>query len=296
MLLIPGEPIVVLSRDPHGLPPQTSGAPAIAAWVAASLGTPTAFVGSIGDDAAGDLMRSTLRAVGADALAIKVGEPTATAHVDYAADGSRSFEFRLIGSAATLLQSRDLGDRPEQASWVHVSGSSLMIGGPLRDTVLVATARAKAAGATISVDPNLRAELTDPEGRTALRTLCASADVLFPSETELDQLQLEEEELTSRGVVVCRTMAAGGARLVVGDVVTEAGAVARQDEVVDPDGAGDTFAAAVIAARLAGLDWPLSLTFASEVVARAIAVPGPMTADLSPCRAQLAELRATTIR
>jgi hypothetical protein len=158
----------------------------------------------------------------------------------------------------------------------------VLFGAPLSDAVIDAVRRGRDAGATVSIDPNLRAELDDPGRRAALRELCLLAHVLFPSEGELEQLDLDADELVSRGVVVCQTMAEAGARIRHREVDVRVPAVATPDEVVDPDGAGDTFAGAAIAARLRGADWVTAASIASAVVARAIAVPGPMTATLGP--------------
>jgi sugar/nucleoside kinase (ribokinase family) len=285
MLLIPGECLVIRARNaPPESEPQPSGAPAIAAWVAASLGAPTAFVGGVGDDANGRLLRATLQRAGVvtDGLVTKTGLPTATAQVEYFADGSRAFEFAVAESAATAVHPADLGELPERATWVHVSGSALLFGGSTADTVLAAVARGRAAGALISVDPNLRAELADPGAYAMLRDLCMAVDVVFPSEGELEDLDLDEDELIGRGVVVCRTMAAAGARLRATGVDVFVAARAAAHEVVDPDGAGDTFAGAAIAARMHGADWRDALEAAARVVARAIAVEGPMSARLGP--------------
>ncbi len=282
MLLIPGEPIVILPRDP-GLPAQASGAPAIAAWAAASLGVPTTFLGGVGADEAGALMRDTLAPVVADPSAIvtKPGLPTATARVDYHPDGSRSFEFHVAGSAATALDLADLGRRPEHATWLHVSGSAVLFGGSMAGVVVDAVRRSRAAGVTVSVDPNLRPELDDAEQLAVLGRLCEQADVLFPSEGELEALGLDEDRLVATGTTVCRTMAADGARLRTGELDLSVAAGASADRVVDPDGAGDTFAGAVVAARMHGAAWDEALHAASRVVARAVTVPGPMTIPLT---------------
>ena len=283
MLLIPGECLAISHRGAaDGAQPQASGAPAIAAWIAASLGTPTTFVGGVGEDGAGELIRSTLSGAGVrTALVTNARLPTATALVEYFPDGSRAFEFDVAGTAATAVAPVDLGELPEQAQWVHVSGSAVLFGGELADTVIDAVRRARDSGATVSIDPNLRAELDDPAQRAALRALCLQADVLFPSEGELDSLALDADTLVSLGVVVCETMAEAGARVRHGELDLHVPAVASPQDVVDPDGAGDTFAGAVIAARMRGADWAAATSFAAAIVARAIAVPGPMTVALS---------------
>lgn len=284
-LLIPGEAIVVRSVSAADVGPfQPSGAPAIAAWAAASLGVRTAFVGAVGDDDEGALLRNALAAAGADpdALVVKPDLPTASADVEYLPDGSRRFEFRVANSAATALVGSDLGERPELAGWVHMSGSAMLFGGSLADTVVDAVRRGRAAGATVSIDPNLRAELDDATQLARLRELCLTADLLFPSDDELARLGLDEDELVARGAAVCTTLGADGARLRTGALDLRVAAVASPAHVVDPDGAGDTFAGAVIAGRLHGLYWVDAVHVASRLVARAIAVPGPMSVPIGP--------------
>lgn len=291
MLLIPGEPIVVLTVAEDGtVGSQPSGAPAIAAWAAAKLGAPTAFVGAVGDDVAGALMRDTLTAAGADAdaVVVKPDGATATATVRYLRDGSRKFAFNVAASAATALVPADLRDFPERAAWVHVSGSAVLFGGTLADTIEAAVERGKRSGATVSVDPNLRAELGDSTLRRRVARLCEAADILFPSDGELEALGLDEDMVVAAGGTVCHTSAEAGARIRDGDLDERVPAVASVGDVVDPDGAGDTFAAAVIAARLRGLGWAAAVGAAARVVAHAISVSGPMTADFEPGELDLA--------
>ncbi|MBE7163235.1 MAG: hypothetical protein INR72_18510, partial [Williamsia herbipolensis] len=81
---------------------------------------------------------------------------------------------------------------------------------------------------------------------------------------------------------VCTTLGSQGARLRSRtDDLTEP-AIAAADDVVDQDGAGDTFAATVVAARLRGLSWAGALRVAAQVTARAVTVAGPMAVALGP--------------
>jgi sugar/nucleoside kinase (ribokinase family) len=80
---------------------------------------------------------------------------------------------------------------------------------------------------------------------------------------------------------VVETMAAAGARARVGDQAWTMPALADPSTVVDPDGAGDTFAGGFVAGLIAGLDPGQCLRAASRVVAAAIAVEGPTTVDLA---------------
>ncbi len=93
-----------------------------------------------------------------DHIAIDPVLPTAAAFVAYAATGERSFVFYVREAAAGQSRLQDLGDLPERASWLHVSGSAIALGATLADVVIDAVRRVRAAGGKVSVDPNIRRE------------------------------------------------------------------------------------------------------------------------------------------
>ena len=286
MLLIVGEAIVAYQRDigadgsAADAPfsgPWPSGSPAIAAYVAARLGVPTTFVGGVGRDPHGAVMRAGLAAGGVDLghLVEVAGAATATAYVTYRGEGHREFDFTVAGTAATQVTERDLGDLPERAAWLHLSGSALIFGEPLAGTALAALRRAHRAGARISVDPNVRAESTSAGTLRSLREVLPLADVLLPSEGELEALGVDPAALVAAGAIVCTTRGALGAEVfdARGRTAIEAFAV----DAVDSDGAGDSFAAGFVAASLAGADAVVAARHGAAVAAQAVRVAGPMT-------------------
>jgi tagatose kinase len=291
VLLIVGEAIVAYQRDlgvdgaDLGQPytgPWASGAPAIAAYVAARLGVDTQFVGGVGADEGGQVMRRAFEraGVGLERLGEYSGLPTATVHITYRGHANREFDFDVRGTAATAVRGADLGGLPECAGWVHLSGSALAFGDPLASTALAAFDRARRAGARTSLDPNVRLEALTEDARTALVDAIGRADVLLPSEGEMEALGLEVGRFVEAGATVCTTYGPGGVE------VRERGRTTRLDalpvEVVDADGAGDTFAAAFIAASLAGAS-PIEAAGAGvRVAAHAIGVEGPMTVTPDP--------------
>jgi fructokinase len=285
MLLIVGEAIVAYQRDigadgSHTDAPYTgpwpSGSPAIAAYVAGRLGVPTVFVGGIGRDGHGKVMADGLAAGGVviDHLAVADEAPTATAYITYRG-AAREFDFRVAGTAATLVTERNLGDLPERADWVHMSGSALIFGEPLAETTLSALRRARAAGARISVDPNVRPEALDRSARSALIEVLGLAHVLLPSEGELAALDVDAFSLVAGGATVCTTLGSGGATVTDESGTTQIDALSV--EPVDTDGAGDSFAAGFIAAALAGGDPVDAARAGVRVAAAAIQTEGPMT-------------------
>lgn len=289
VLLIVGEAIVAYQRDlgPDGLGspeytgPWASGAPAITAYVAGRLGVETYFVGAVGADEHGAEMRRRLTAAGVhlEHLHVHPELPTAAGYVTYRGPDQREFDFAVAGTAATEVT--DLGDLPERSSWVHLSGSALIFGEPLASTALAAFDRARRAGARTSVDPNVRPEALTDHLRRALVEAVRRADVLLPSEGELEVLGLDVDELLSAGALVCTTLGPAGV-----EIRDAAGTVTRLPAVtvsaVDTDGAGDSFAAGFIAAALTGADPVTSAQAGLTVAAAAVVVDGPMTVEFGP--------------
>jgi sugar/nucleoside kinase (ribokinase family) len=291
MLLIVGEALVAFMRQlvtgaDQDLPfsgPWASGAPAIAAYSASMLGAPTHLVAGIGLDAAGDNIRSRLSAAGVTCHESTGGHlrPTAAAYVTYYTDGHREFEFAVSDTAATSVLEADLASLPESASWLHLSGSALLFGEPLAASAVSALRRARAAGATVSVDPNVRTEALTPSAGALLAEALTLAQVIFPSTGEIEALSLSRAELARRGVTVCSTDGPHGARL-----ETREGTwviPAESCHPVDTDGAGDNFAGGYIAASMAGATPQEAARAGSRAAAESIAVLGPMEAELTRC-------------
>jgi sugar/nucleoside kinase (ribokinase family) len=278
MLLVVGAAVVAYRRD-IGAPytgPWPGGSPATAAYVAGRLDVPTVFVGGIGRDGHGKIMTAGLAAGGVvtDHLAVADEAPTATAYLTYRG-ATRESDFRVAGTAATLVTERDLGDLPERADWLHLSGSALLFGEPLAETALSALRRARTAGARISVDPNVPPEALDRAVRSELIEVLGLAHVLLPGEGELAAFGVDAFSLAAAGATVCTTLGPGGATVTDESGTTHIDAPAVQ--AIDPDGAGDSFAAGFIAAALAGGDPVDAARAGVRVAAAAIQTVGQMT-------------------
>jgi sugar/nucleoside kinase (ribokinase family) len=284
-LLVVGEVLAEFLRPSRDSPlnetavmmgPFPSGAPGIFASAAARLGVPTELCAVVGDDPFGQLIRDRLaqHGVNVDGVLIDPTRATAVAFVAYASTGERSFVFHVSDAAAARLRPADLGRRPEEADWLHISGSSLALGSPLAETAIEAARRVKLAGGRVSVDPNIRAEASTRDVLASIRSLTQQADVLFPSEGELDTLGLDEEELLGAGAVICTTLAAKGARVRCGELDVHVPAPTANE--VDPTGAGDIFAAGFVAATLRGAAPIEAAQLGCRVAARSVETLGPM--------------------
>lgn len=269
------------------LGPFASGAPAIFAWAAASLGAPTRFVGVCGDDPFGALCRRQLRRAGVELFVRSTPDyDTGVAFVSYARDGGRTFLFHLRHAAAAQLSPSDL--TPELfagVGWLHVTGSSLGVSESMRRAVLGALEQAKACGAVVSFDPNVRPELL----HTTLKKLCGPvldvADVVLPSGPEAELLTgLGDPESACRALladarIVLLKRGAEGCTLFADGVEQDFPGVAVHE--LDPTGAGDCFAAGFAVASLRGLGPADAARFANVVGARSTTAFGPTTATLS---------------
>ncbi len=296
-----GELLVEVMRPEVGVPldtpgvfagPFASGAPAIFAWAAASLGAHVRFAGVVGRDPFGALCKRHLERAGAE-LHVRTTPDfeTGVAFVSYSGTGARDFVFHLRHSAAAQLSPADVTpELLENVSWLHVTGSSLSVSEGMRQAVFTAVERAKAAGAVVSFDPNLRPELLREVG---LDELCGpvldAAAVVLPSGAEAEVLTgLSDPDeacrkLLERAEVVLLKRGAAGCTL-----FTEVSSGGLEHpfpgllvQEVDPTGAGDCFAAGFAAATLSGLDLPAAARFANAVGSRSVTAFGPTAAPMS---------------
>ncbi len=165
------------------------GAPANVAVAVARLGGHAAFVGMFGRDMFGDLLLEGLAAAGVDTRhARRPGAAhTALAVGSNAAGGERSFSFYRPPSADLLFRDADFDPAMFASNCIFHAGSCSMTEPPAADATLHGMARARAAGALVSFDVNLRPALwprgADPA--TTIRRALALADFVKLSVEEL---------------------------------------------------------------------------------------------------------------
>jgi fructokinase len=172
-------------------------------------------------------------------------------------------------------------------------GTNSLLRTPSRDAVQAAIEAARAGGAIVSCDPNLRLKLwRDPtELRRLLDVVLPSCDVVKLSDEEisfaLDTADVDRalRLLSERGVrLPIVTMAERGAAALWNGEVHRVPAPAAH--VVDATGAGDGFTAGLLygltrAGGLEGLDAPrlrALTTFACEIGARVVTALGAVAA------------------
>lgn len=291
MILAVGEVLMELRRAESdgevALPgtwqgPFCSGAPAIFASVAARLGAPVRLAGAVGEDAFGRHLRKRLQRDGVDGAVLTTapGRSTAVAMVAYDPSGGRDFFFSVRGSAAEAIDADAAARAAGDASWIHVSGSSIGFGDPLATIVEQTVAAGLRAGARLSLDPNLRPD-SPPEARERTAQLARRASLVFPSPGELDALGLTIGELVGAGALVCATHGPAGAEIHAWDADAPVAVRAPAVHEVDPTGAGDSFAAAFVSSYARDADPVAAATAACAVAAHSVTVLGAMEAEVS---------------
>lgn len=151
----------VSPRQPHTFVQHAGGAPANVAVAVARLGGRAAFVGMFGADPFGDFLLDSLAAAGVDtACALRTSAAkTALAFVALDAHGERSFSFYRPPAADLLFRAEHFGDACfADAAAFHICSNSLTEP-PIAEATLAGMARARAAGALVSFDMNLRPAL-----------------------------------------------------------------------------------------------------------------------------------------
>jgi sugar/nucleoside kinase (ribokinase family) len=243
-----------------------------AAWLAAAGAEPV-LVGRIGEDVRGRTAFDELRALGVDPrLATDPELPTGTCVVLVAPDGERTMA--PDAGANDALADLDLGeDLLEAGGHLHVSGYPLLRRGS-RPAARAAMARALTAGMTVSVDPSSSALLSPQFLDDA-----GGAQLLLPNASEAHALTGESaperaaRSLAERFEEVVVKVGPGGALWTNGEEVLRA-AAEPVEEPVDTTGAGDAFAAGLLAARADGASTAEALAAGCRLAARAVRTPG----------------------
>lgn len=242
------------------------GAPCNVLSMLQKLDRKTAFIGKVGDDAFGHMLKNALRAQGIDTGSLSMDKqvPTTLAFVHTAADGDRSFSFYRNPGADMMLRSDEVDINLLEDAAIFHFGTLSMTDEQVRDTTRLAVQRAKEAGAWISFDPNLRPPLwrSLEEARECIWYGVSQCDILKISDDEI--AFLTESADIDEGIariqeryqptLICATMGKDGSKAYYrGQCVF--GAPFLQKNTIETTGAGDTFMAGVLNAVLeSGLD------------------------------------------
>ena len=250
-----GEILVDMTQthiDDNGIPhfaANPGGAPANVAVVVSKLGGEAGFVGCVGSDLYGNLLRDTLLRYGVSAEGLQVTDKanTTLAIVMVDPDGERSFSFYRKPGADTMIDAARAIRDTAGTGILHFGSVSLTDPG-CREAVVSTVRAAKEGGALISYDPNYRASLWESEEAAVqqMRAVLPLCDIVKISDEETMLLcgvqdpEAALEKLTASGIrLAIVTLGAKGAMWRCGDL--QGVVPGFTVKVADTNGAGDTF-------------------------------------------------------
>ena len=283
--------------DPGSFTPFVTGAEANVAIGLARLGRSVSFIGRVGDDGLGRLVRNGLRGEGVDAawLIDDPGAPTGALARDRRSLPPTEVVYLRRGSAASRLQPADVeaaGAAIAGARWLHLTGITPALSPTCLAALRSALQFARAGSVRISLDVNLRRRLwSDADAVPVLRELAERCDLVIAGEDEAELLcgSAAPAVLADRfGVeAVVKLGARGAIGYRDGETADDAGLSVVPVDVV---GAGDAFTAGYLDALLDGAGLAESLRCANACGAIAVAAVGDATG--LPTRAELERVLA----
>ena len=225
------------------------GAPANVLAALERLGQRTAFIGKVGDDMHGQLLKETLESCGVDTRGLVV-DPDYFTTLAFVAlkNGERSFSFARKPGADTQLRQEEVNTEVLKNTKIFHCGSLSLTDEPARSATFFALKTAKEAGALISYDPNYPALLwkSPQEAMEHMRSVIPYADIMKISDEETALLTGHEDPdeaadaLLAQGVsCVLVTLGSQGALMKTERFRVQEKGKARK--AVDTTGAGDAF-------------------------------------------------------
>lgn len=234
------------------------GAPCNVLAMLKKLGRSCAFVGKVGDDMFGRLLRDVAAQAGIcmDHLVFDREARTTLAFVQTFPNGDRDFSFYRNPGADMMLTEDDIPVEAIENSRIFHFGTLSMTHEGVRRATVKAIEYAKAGGALISFDPNLRPPLWDSldSAKRQIEYGLCQCDILKIADNELEFMTGETD--FDRGAAILRekypniklfnvTAGAEGSYSYYGDRRVFVPSC-KLGGTIETTGAGDTFCASVL--------------------------------------------------
>lgn len=233
------------------------GAPCNVLAMLNKLGKKTSFLGKVGTDQFGVLLKATLDELKIDTSHLYMDEevPTTLAFVHTFPDGDREFSFYRSPGADMMLNVDEIKEEYIKDTEVFHFGTLSMTHEGVREATKKALKIAKDNGAIITFDPNLRPPLwsTLELAKEQMEYGFQFCDMLKISDNEIqfvsgledydEGIQYLQEKYNIPLILL--TLGKDGSRAYYKDMRVEAPGF-LQEHVVDTTGAGDTFCASSI--------------------------------------------------
>lgn len=242
------------------------GAPCNVLSMLQKFGNKTAFVGKVGDDNFGQMLRTALIEQGIDVtgLLTDTSVPTTLAFVHTSEDGDRSFSFYRNPGADVMLKESEVPTELIAQSNIFHFGTLSMTDFEIEEATKKAIQAAKENGLLISFDPNLRPPLWKclDDAKEKMAYGFSNCDILKISDDEI--LFFTGESDIDKGVrkireqypikLVCATLGKQGSIAYYDDLSVKCEPFLNEN-TIETTGAGDTFMGCVLHSVLnVGLD------------------------------------------
>lgn len=248
-----------------------SGSSGIFACASAKFKNDTGIVCQVGKDKLSEFVLNIVKSEGIDVSQVKISDDgqIGISFVEYVNDG-RNFQFYRKDSIGSKLRVDSLNDQYiKESAAIHFPGMLLELSENMRDVCIQAVKTAKENDVIVSFDPNIRKEMiSKPGALERLKWVISQADVISPTLDEAKFITGKEnisdiiDELHNMGPkFIAITRDKDGSVISIGKeiIVFEGIHVAA----IDPTGAGDTFAAALLSGILNGWDLAKIGTFSN---------------------------------
>lgn len=227
------------------------GAPCNVLALLNKMGKKTAFIGKVGKDQFGALLRDTITEAGIDASNLMVDENvnTTLAFVHTFPDGDREFSFYRNPGADMMLTADEVDPEVVKDTKVFHFGTLSMTHEGVREATKKAVETAKANGCLVSFDPNLRPPLWSSLdlAKEQMEYGFGKCDILKISDNEIQFVSGKEDydegiaylQETYNIPLILLTMGKDGSRAYYKDMRVERPGFSVK--AIETTGAGDTF-------------------------------------------------------
>ena len=278
MALIDNDRLTVLGKAFSDLPTDSqeiAGGSAANTMVGiAKMGVKTAYLAKIAEDGVGDRLAEGYKEAGLSFKSIrsKSGAPTGQCLIAVTQDGERTMN-TCLGASPEFGRADVSQEDIERAGTIYMEGY-LFDTDDQKAAFVKAAEIAQAAGRLVSL--TLSDSFCVGRHRASFAQLVHNhVNILFANEEELLALA-ETEDLEKaiaafkrEGLTLCLTRGAKGSIIIDGQERYEIPVVAV-DKVVDTTGAGDQYAAGVLAGRALGMSWADAGFLGSKAAAEVI--------------------------
>jgi sugar/nucleoside kinase (ribokinase family) len=286
-----GETMVLFQADQmlpleyvHQFPKRIGGAESNVAIGLSRLGHTVGWFSKLGDDPFGRYIHKYIRGEGVDTSSCLFTDkaPTGLIFKEQLSPEDMNVYYYRKGSAASLMEPNDLNEANiAQAKVLHISGITPALSDSCYQTVMKAIKIAKMNKTMIVFDPNLRLKLWSAEqAKKVFNEIAAQADVILPG---LDEGQLMTGKIEIEDVA--EALMGDGDKTIIIKLGSKGAYLHPKDEkvyvegfpvqqVVDPVGAGDGFAAGIISGILRKEDLQLVVKRANAIGAMVVGMSG----------------------